>query len=450
MIVVVGDVLLDADVRGAARRLSPDGPVPVVDVSDVSYRPGGAGLAALLLAAAGHDTTLVTVLGEDADGARVRESLGGAHLVAGPSGRPTPVKRRLLAEGHVIARMDENCEDPGVPEVTPRMLDALGAADAVLVSDYGRGLSSNPELREALHTLAARIPVVWDPHPRGAPPVAGTWAATPNLAEACAQTGVPGHGSAAAGRAAAELLRQWRLRAAVVTLGSHGAAVLDREGRLPQFVPAPTAAPGDTCGAGDRFAGSLTAQLAGGLPITRAVEEAVAEAGAFIAAGGVGALGADGSSSPRDASVHARIAEVRAAGGTVVATGGCFDLLHAGHARTLAAARGLGDLLIVCLKSDDSVRRLKGGSRPIMQQADRVELLEALECVDAVVVFDEDTPEVVLAELRPDLWVKGGDYDMDSLPEARLLRSWGGQAVTVPFHPARSTSLLAEALQGLG
>ena len=176
----------------------------------------------------------------------------------------------------------------------------------------------------------------------------------------------------------------------------------------------------------------------------------MADAAAFIAAGGVGALGADGSARPRDTSVRARIAEVRAAGGTVVATGGCFDLLHAGHARTLAAARGLGDLLIVCLNSDDSVRRLKGRGRPIVQQEDRVELLEALECVDAVVVFDEDTPEAVLAELRPDLWVKGGDYDMDTLPEARLLRSWGGQAVTVPLHPARSTSLLAEALHAIG
>lgn len=449
MIAVVGDVLLDADVHGAARRLSPDGPVPVVDVSEVSYRPGGAGLAARLLAAAGQDTALVTVLGDDPDGARVREALGGVRVVAGPSGHPTPVKRRLLAEDHVIARMDEHCGDTGVPEVTRQMLETLRAADAILVSDYGRGLSSNPALRETLHALAAEIPVVWDPHPRGAAPVPGTWAATPNLEEACAQAGIPEHGSASAGRAAAELLRRWELRAAVVTMGGHGAAVLGRDAQLPQFVPAP-AASGDTCGAGDRFAGSLTAALAHGLPLPRAVEEAVADAAAFIAAGGVGVLAADGSAPPRDTGVRARIAEVRAAGGTVVATGGCFDLLHAGHARTLAAARGLGDLLIVCLNSDGSVRRLKGEGRPIMQQEDRVELLEALECVDAVVVFDEDTPETVLAELRPDLWVKGGDYDMDSLPEARLLRSWGGQAVTVPFHPARSTSLLAEALQAIG
>jgi rfaE bifunctional protein nucleotidyltransferase chain/domain len=140
----------------------------------------------------------------------------------------------------------------------------------------------------------------------------------------------------------------------------------------------------------------------------------------------------------------------RGAGGTVVATGGCFDLLHAGHARTLAAARGLGDCLIVCLNSDDSVRRLKGETRPIMQQEDRVELLLALECVDAVFVFDESTPENALARLRPDIWVKGGDYAAADLPEARLVAGWGGRTVTVPYIPARSTTAFAAALAKVG
>lgn len=130
----------------------------------------------------------------------------------------------------------------------------------------------------------------------------------------------------------------------------------------------------------------------------------------------------------------------------MVATGGCFDLLHAGHARTLAAARSMGDCLIVCLNSDESVRRLKGAHRPIVSVEDRAELLLALECVDAVVVFGEDTPEACLSDIRPDIWVKGGDYTPEVLPEARLVADWGGRCVTVPFHPARSTSGLAAAL----
>ena len=141
---------------------------------------------------------------------------------------------------------------------------------------------------------------------------------------------------------------------------------------------------------------------------------------------------------------------VRAAGGTVVATGGCFDLLHAGHARTLSAARALGDCLIVCLNSDESVRALKGPERPIMPEGDRVDLLLALECVDAVLVFGEDTPVDAIRRIRPDIWVKGGDYTAADLPEAAVIAEWGGRAVTVPFHPGRSTTRLAAALAAVG
>jgi D-beta-D-heptose 7-phosphate kinase / D-beta-D-heptose 1-phosphate adenosyltransferase len=136
------------------------------------------------------------------------------------------------------------------------------------------------------------------------------------------------------------------------------------------------------------------------------------------------------------------VAAVRARGGTVVATGGCFDLLHAGHVATLRAARALGDCLVVCLNSDDSVRRLKGPERPLVRQADRVAVLEALGCVDAVVPFDERTPEAVLQRLRPDVFAKGGDYALADLPEAALLASWGGQAVVLPYLEGRSTTQL--------
>jgi rfaE bifunctional protein nucleotidyltransferase chain/domain len=142
------------------------------------------------------------------------------------------------------------------------------------------------------------------------------------------------------------------------------------------------------------------------------------------------------------------VERVRAAGGTVVATGGCFDLLHAGHVATLEAARALGDCLVVCLNSDDSVRRLKGPSRPLVSQADRARVLTALEPVDDVLVFDEDTPVEALRTLRPDIWVKGGDYAGAELPEAALLRSWGGQSVVLPYLAGRSTTGLVTAAAG--
>jgi rfaE bifunctional protein nucleotidyltransferase chain/domain len=134
------------------------------------------------------------------------------------------------------------------------------------------------------------------------------------------------------------------------------------------------------------------------------------------------------------------VQRVRAAGGTVVATGGCFDLLHAGHVDSLRAARGLGDCLVVCLNSDASVRRLKGAGRPVVGQEDRARVLQALECVDAVLVFDEDTPEQILRTLRPDVWAKGGDYAGAELPEAPVLAEWGGALVVLPYLRGRSTS----------
>ncbi|MGW0375622.1 D-glycero-beta-D-manno-heptose 1-phosphate adenylyltransferase, partial [Streptomyces coeruleorubidus] len=137
-------------------------------------------------------------------------------------------------------------------------------------------------------------------------------------------------------------------------------------------------------------------------------------------------------------------ARTRAAHGTVVAAGGCFDLLHAGHVGLLQAARRLGDCLVVCVNSDESVRRRKGGGRPVNPLADRARVLRALACVDAVAVFDEDTPERLLADLRPDVWVKGGDYAAADLPEAALLQEWGGQAVLLPYLDGRSSTALME------
>jgi rfaE bifunctional protein nucleotidyltransferase chain/domain len=218
-------------------------------------------------------------------------------------------------------------------------------------------------------------------------------------------------------------------------------------------VPAVPVTGGDPCGAGDAFAAAAAVLLAEGAVTGEAVAGAVAAASAFVGRGGATAwetLGSASGAGADEANVVAQpgaasmLARVRAAGGTVVATGGCFDLLHAGHVATLRAARGLGDCLVVCINSDDSVRRLKGPSRPLVTAADRARVLEALEFVDAVVVFDEDTPAEILDRLRPDVWAKGGDYAGADLPEAAVLRRWGGQAVVLPYLDGHSTTALVE------
>jgi rfaE bifunctional protein nucleotidyltransferase chain/domain/rfaE bifunctional protein kinase chain/domain len=419
-LVVVGDSLLDVDVVGSAERLCPDAPAPVLDVEEERARPGGAGLAAALAAADGIDVTLVSAVADDADGQRLRDGLSRVPAVLGPSPAPTPVKTRLRCGDQSIARLDRG-GGPGTPQATDDMLDAVLEADYVLVSDYGRGLVRDERLRGVL----ARRPVVWDPHPRGPEPVPGARLVTPNAAEARTFSGRSDPMDAL------QALRdRWRARAVVVTLGADGALL--HGGGMPVAVPAPRVPVVDPCGAGDRFAVTAAARLMGGAAMDDAVADAVTSAAEFLRCGGAAGF--------RPVDVPSTVDTVRARGGVVVATGGCFDLLHAGHVRTLRAARALGDCLVVCLNSDSSVRRLKGPDRPVTRQQDRVEVLRALGCVDDVVVFEDDTPERVLAALRPDVWVKGGDYTVASLPEADLVKGWGGRTVVVPYHRGRSTT----------
>ncbi|MFI0794630.1 PfkB family carbohydrate kinase [Micromonospora rubida] len=468
-VVVVGDILLDRDVEGVVNRLCPDSPVPVLDESTAVDRPGGAGLAAVFAAALGAEVALVTALADDEGGARLSTLLAaaGVQVYALPLRGATPEKIRLHARGRVLLRHDRGgpAGEPGEPsEVALRL---LASASAVLVSDYGRGVARQPALRCAL--AATRAPVVWDPHPRGPAAVPGVHLATPNESEVreLVKTGPGASRLATASRGAQELRRRWRAGAVTVTLGGDG-ALLCHAGSTPLVVPAPASAEGDTCGAGDRFAATASIALSRGALVSEAVQAAVTEASAYVAAGGVAtALPPPARTVPVTgsrigggdrvgmAAAAAVVAAVRAAGGTVVATGGCFDLLHAGHVATLEAARQLGDCLVVCLNSDAGVAGLKGPDRPVVPQADRGRLLAALGCVDAVLVFDEPTPQAALTWLRPDIWVKGGDYATGGgepgMPEAELLSRWGGHTVVVPYLDGRSTTdMIAAARAGGG
>ncbi|MGW0495988.1 D-glycero-beta-D-manno-heptose 1-phosphate adenylyltransferase [Streptomyces sp. NPDC003007] len=477
-LVVVGDALLDRDLTGHAERLAPDAPVPVVADCAERLRPGGAALTAWFAALDGRDVTLITGVGDDPAGRALRRLLEPrVRIIALPVTGPLPEKTRILVQGRPVLRLDRGTGR--VLDATSQARAAVRSAAAVLVSDYGRGAADT--LRDV---LGERPPLVWDPHPRGGPPVPGARLVAParsearTFASATETEDAPGAGSDHPGardndlrdtaREAARLVRRWRVSAVAVTLGSRGALL--SYGDHPLLVPAPRMDGGDACGAGDRFAATAAGLLADGALVQEAVEGAVTAATAFVAAGGAGALGSppsaeqtagdvgqdgdDAGAADRAASRHGPphtgadpfdvVARVRAAGGTVVAAGGCFDLLHAGHVRLLQAAREIGDCLVVCVNSDASVRRRKGEGRPVNPLPDRARVLHALACVDAVAVFDEETPERLLDALRPDVWVKGGDYTGAELPEATLLEEWGGQTVLLPYLDGRSsTALLA-------
>lgn len=453
LLVVVGDTLLDQDANGTAERLSPHAPVPVVRNMAVTSRPGGAGLAAMLAAGqAGWRVALVTALGRDSRGAQVREALSAASVdvVDLGTGGGTPVKTRVRAAGQTLVRMDEDAV-PALGEVLPGRAGALlEAARAVVVCDYGRGVAGHGPLRAALEAAAARVPLVWDPHPSGPPPVAGTAVAVPNAREAALLAGsMQRSGEIDLGAAAdhARALRaRWLVRQVVVTCGPGGAVMVQDLESAPLAAPASAVPGGEVSGAGDQFAVALAVQLGAGATVSQALAHAVDSARGYVARGG-GPAPLPGQDGERIGAV-ALAERVRAGGGTVVAAGGCFDLLHAGHVSLLQQARALGDCLVVCVNSDRSVARLKGPDRPVVGQDARVALLSALACVDAVAVFEEDTPHRLLQQLRPHVWVKGGDYAGRTLPESAVLEGWGGRVVLVPYLDGRSTSAVIAQLRG--
>ena len=460
-LVVIGDVMLDVDRSGTVERMSPEAPVPVLRDPTDTRRPGGAALAAMLAARnSSRPVVLIAPWADDDASRQLRELLDDQVEVIGIGWTgSTPVKTRLRAGNHPIARIDEGGRAGSLAVLPSVAVEAVRTAAAVLVADYGVGATAFPAIRALLQDVAARTPVVWDPHPRGSAPVPGAWCVTPNereLQTLAAALAPPSRADSPAAHpygvlatTAATLAAHWNAKSVCVTLGSSG-ALLCAPGGPPLMVRAPVVAAGDTCGAGDSFAAAVAVSLADGALPSEAIGAAVAVAAAFVACGG--AAGFDISkpvqqvaeSTEPPESVPQLLESVRRSGGTVVATGGCFDLLHAGHVATLEAARALGDCLVVALNSDRSVRRLKGDGRPLQPQQDRARVLGALHCVDAVVIFDEDTPAGVLEELRPDVWAKGGDYSGVELPEAAVIARWGGQVVTVPYLAGRSTTALVE------
>ncbi len=445
-LVVIGDALLDVDLDGRADRLAPDAPVPVVHAAAERVRAGGAGLAATLAAASGdRPVTLVTALAGDDDARRLAALLdeAGVRVLPVDGIGATVRKARIRSGGQTLVRLDSGDLRPAPVSLPEPVRTALTSAAAILVADYGHGLAAHPELRRLLATLAVQVPVVWDPHPNGPPPVPGVRLALPNQREArlfAARAGAaPDSDHQQAARDAAALVRDWRAGAVAVTLGERGALLSVGTG-VPTLLPVPLGAPApgarpDPCGAGDCLSAAAALALAAGSLPSEAVAAGVRRASEYVRAGG------QRPPERRPAGADA-VARTREDGGIVVATGGCFDLLHAGHVELLRQARALGDCLVVCLNSDASVRGLKGPGRPLVAERDRVLVLEALDCVDGVVVFDERTPDAVIERLRPDLWIKGGDYSSDDLPEAAVVRRHGGEVVLLPYLSGHSTTEL--------
>jgi D-beta-D-heptose 7-phosphate kinase/D-beta-D-heptose 1-phosphate adenosyltransferase len=465
-VLVIGEAMLDSYLSGAADHLSREAPVPIVTVASRHEAPGGAANAAANIRSLGGEVRFASVIGDDHAGEQLRAALARAdvsdrHLIGSPD-RRTLAKQRILAEGQMLLRFDEGSPEPISRAVerqfAERIVELHAWSEAILVSDYGYGILTDRiiDLLAELQRSRPRPLVVDAKHPRRHRKV-GPTAVKPNYAEAVSLLREQTLGSVAdraeqVARHARRLLELCNARWAAVTLDSDGALLIDREAPPYRTYARPTSND-RASGAGDTFAAAFTLALAAGSDGATATEAGSAASAVAVGKEGTATCSADelwqylvGGQPPLvDAEAVARhVAFARSQGQRIVFTNGCFDILHRGHVAYLNRAKALGDLLVVGLNSDESVRRLKGAGRPINSLEDRAQVLAALSCVDLIVPFDDATPAELIRLLRPDVYAKGADYTLDRLPEATLVRELGGEVQLLPLIEDRSTTRIIE------
>ena len=456
---VVGDVIYDAYLEGSAGRLSREGPVPVVAVRERREAAGGAANVAVNLAALGADVRLVSCVGDDEAGRRALDILVGhgvdVSAVVVTARRSTCAKRRVLADGQLLVRFDEAVDEPvrGDEEdaVATALARAAGEVSAVVVSDYGAGLVTDRLVRASADIPARLVIDAHDPRRfRRARP----WLCTPSYAEAGPMLAPSVRGDRVAQVLASRgrVLRATGAEVAMVTVDREGVGVLDGM-RAPRHVGVDVVDERCVTGAGDTFAAAATLALTAGADPVGAAHVGCAAAAVVVAKPGTATcsraelrlrLGPAGKLVADVARLPAIGEQHRRAGRRIVFTNGCFDILHRGHVALLEEAKRCGDVLVVAVNDDDSVRRLKGSGRPVNALADRIEVLAALSCVDHIVPFSADRPVELIRALRPDVLVKGGDYTQESIPEAPLVRQLGGEVRIVELVPERSTTGIIE------
>ncbi len=460
-VLVVGDLMLDEYLWGRAERVSPEAPVPVVDVARQELRLGGAGNVINNLVALGCRVGIVSVLGNDADGAVVKQLLADKGLelsgVFTVSGRVTTRKTRVVATGQQMIRVDRESRAAIEDALKDRLAESYeqllsAGVQAVILSDYGKGTLTSPLLRRLIDLARqAGVPVLVDPKGFDFKKYSGASIITPNRKEASLATGRVLENAEDILDLGESMRRELALDALLITRSEEGMTLFLEDGS--RHLRANAREVYDVSGAGDTVIAVLGAALGAGLDFTSAAELANLAAGVAVGKIGTSTVSceeilfeAGGQSLEMDRKIKGRdslqtiLQELQDQGRKVVFTNGCFDLLHVGHIKYLQAARQLGDLLVLGLNTDASIRRLKGQKRPLIDQTERSHILAALSCVDFVTVFDEDTPLELIRTLRPDILVKGGDYDLDGVVGRELVESYGGRVELIQFVDGRSTT----------
>lgn len=459
-VLVVGDVMLDRYWHGPTSRISPEAPVPVVQVRESEERPGGAGNVALNVSALGGQATLVGLVGDDEAGERLGKlmtTMGVRCRLVAQEGKPTITKLRVISRHQQLIRVDFEdsffgCDDTSVIDAFDLSLAESGA---IIVSDYGKGTLQNTQQLIAKARSAGKHVLV-DPKGSDFSRYRGATLITPNLSEFEAVVG-PCADEAEIVTKGLKLIEEIELEALLVTRGEQGMTLI-RSDDEPLHLPTHAREVFDVTGAGDTVISVLAAALAAGQSLEQATALSNLAAGIVV-----GKLGTATVSVPElqralhqlDESEQNVVTEnqllelvdiARAHGERIVMTNGCFDILHAGHVTYLNQARRLGDRLIVAVNDDASVKRLKGQSRPVNHLQERMEVLAGLGSVDWVVPFFEDTPERLICSVLPDVLVKGGDYRPEQIAGYDCVKLNGGEVVVLAYREGCSTTRIIESI----
>lgn len=464
--------MLDRYVEGAVERISPEAPIPVLRVRNDRSVAGGAANAAMNIAALGVHTTLVAAWAQDDAGRELERLLGESGVSTVPVRRgesPTIEKLRVVAGSQQIVRVDREDTEALPAEASDAAFAAVRAAlegpsdrVALVVSDYAKGMLDEELVQRVIgHARSAGIPVIVDPKSADVRKYRGATVVKPNFAEALQMSGLtadrPDDQTLAT---IADRLLVDGIESLAVSLSAVGVEVIERSMRT--RIPTRARLVADVSGAGDSMIAGIAAGLASGLTTLQAVQ--VGNLAAGIACGRPGTAVVSGAdllnellveSSPEErpgtiedwSQLAHLVAVEKSAGKTVVFANGVFDLLHAGHVALLREARSLGDVLVVGVNSDESTARLKGPTRPLQPQQDRMHVLEAVRYVDFVTVFGEDTPRDLIRTIKPDVIVKGSDYRPDQVVGGEDAKAWGGRVHIVSLLDGVSTTRLSQGQQ---
>jgi D-beta-D-heptose 7-phosphate kinase/D-beta-D-heptose 1-phosphate adenosyltransferase len=462
-ILCVGDVMVDRFVHGEVARVSAEAPVPILARAREAVMLGAAGNVARNVAALGGAPALVGVVGRDPAGAealalaRGEQPPIGLGLVTDP-GRPTTTKIRFISAGQQLLRVDHESVRSPEAEAEAELLAQIGelgrGAGAILLSDYGKGVVTDAIVGACLAAARAQgAPLIVDSKARGFARYAHADVVKPNAAELAFATDMPTSTDAEVEAALAKALERCACGAILVTRSAEGMSLAVR-GQAVRHFRRPPPEVFDTAGAGDTALAALGLALAAGAALDEAVEIALLASSVVVEKAGVASVSADelleaelaAHREPLEAKIATVAGMARAAarwrerGLRVGFTNGCFDILHPGHVACLAQARAWCDRLIVGLNSDASVSRAKGPGRPVNPLESRALVLASLACVDLVTTFDEDTPAALIEAARPDVLIKGGDYNADDIVGADRVRGWGGEVKIAPFVEGQSTT----------